>query len=93
VRALFGNPNRGQLVEFLLTHDVLPEDLLHALDRRRKAQAVEQLEAMLEKDLVEANWQRFFEANDWILGSDFVRMLDEREIRRGSHRRLPNAGL
>ena len=35
---------------------------------------------MLDQDLVESNWQRFFENNDWILGSDFVRMLDEREI-------------
>lgn len=35
---------------------------------------------MLQRDLVESNWQRFFEQQDWILGSDFVRILDEREI-------------
>jgi Domain of unknown function (DUF4263) len=80
IRALFGDPDREKLVSFLLANDVLPDDLLHALDYRRKADAVRELDAMLERDLVESNWQRFFEQHDWILGSDFVRMLDEREI-------------
>ncbi len=78
-RALFGHPDREGLVDFLLTNDLVPEDLLHALEYRRKADAVRQLEDMLERDLVESNWQRFFEKHDWILGSEFVQML-EREI-------------
>lgn len=80
LRSLFRDPDRDKVVEFLLANAVLPEDLLHALDYRRKADAVAELEEMLERDLVESNWQHFFERNDWILGSDFVRMLDEREI-------------
>ncbi len=80
VRLLFSDPDREKVVDFLLANDVLPEDLLHALEYRRKAEAIRELEEMLERDLVEANWQHFFERNDWILGSDFVRMLDEREI-------------
>jgi Domain of unknown function (DUF4263) len=80
VRALFGDPDRERLVSFLLANDVLADDLLRALDYRRKSDAVRELEEMLERDLVESNWQRFFEQHDWILGSDFVRMLDEREI-------------
>jgi hypothetical protein len=80
VRALFSDPDRAKVVDFLVDNEVLPEDLLHALDFRRKSDAVRQLEEMLQRDLVESNWQRFFEREDWILGSDFVRMLDEREI-------------
>jgi len=80
LRALFRDPDREKVVEFLLVNSVLPEDLLRALDYRRRADAVKKLEDMLERDLVESNWQNFFEQNDWILGSDFVRMLDEREI-------------
>jgi Domain of unknown function (DUF4263) len=79
-RALFGHPDQQELVDFLLTNNLLPEDLLHALVYRRKADAVRQLEAMLQRNLVESDWQRFFEENDWILGSDFVQMLGEREI-------------
>lgn len=80
VRALFSDPDRAKVVDFLVDNEVLPEDLLHALDFRRKVDAVRQLEEMLERDLVESNWQRFFERQDWILGSEFVRILDEREI-------------
>jgi hypothetical protein len=80
VRALFRHPDRAQLVDFLLTNNLLPADLLHALDYRRKANAVGELENMFARDLLESNWQRFFEENDWILGSDFVQMLGEREI-------------
>jgi len=80
MRAVFADPDREKVVDYLLANDVLPADLLRALDYRRKAEAVKALEAMLERDLVEANWQRFFTTHDWILGSDFVRMLDEREI-------------
>jgi hypothetical protein len=78
-RALFAHPDRERLVDVLLSNDLLPEDLLHALEYRRKANAVQKLEEMLERDLVESNWQRFFEEHDWILGSEFVQML-EREI-------------
>ncbi len=78
-RTLFAHPDREQLVDVLLSNDLLPEDLLHALDYRRRANAVCELEEMLERDLVESNWQRFFEEHDWILGSEFVQML-EREI-------------
>jgi hypothetical protein len=80
VRSLFGDPDREKVVDFLLTNNVLEADLLHALDHRRKANAVRELEELLGQNLVESDWQRFFEQNDWILGSDFVRVLDEREI-------------
>jgi hypothetical protein len=80
LRSILSDPDREKVVDFLLSNDVLQDDLLHALDHRRKADAVRALEEMLERDLVESNWQRFFEQHDWILGSDFVRMLDEREI-------------
>ncbi len=35
---------------------------------------------MLKKDLVENDWQKWFEDNTWVLGSEFVRVLDERHI-------------
>jgi hypothetical protein len=29
---------------------------------------------------VEPSWQKWFKTNSWVLGSDFVRILDERAI-------------
>lgn len=35
---------------------------------------------MLKADAREHDWQRWFSKNNWILGSDFVRVVDERAI-------------
>ena len=35
---------------------------------------------MLEEDLTESRWQKWFEENEWVLGTEFVRILDERPI-------------
>jgi len=35
---------------------------------------------MLKQDLLEPKWQEWFKENDWVLGSEFVRILDERDI-------------
>ena len=35
---------------------------------------------MLENDLAEQKWQEWFEENNWVLGSEFVRVLEERNI-------------
>jgi len=35
---------------------------------------------MLNANLTEPNWQKWFEENSWVLGSNFVEVLDERKI-------------
>jgi hypothetical protein len=80
LRALFANPDRRELIELLVDHDVIPQDLVLGLQHRRRVKAVQQLTEMLARDLPEHNWQGWFKANDWVLGSEYVRVLDERPI-------------
>jgi hypothetical protein len=80
LRALFANPNKRKLVDFISENDILPADLLKSIDYNRRCRAVEELEAMLEQDLTEDPWQKWFEDNDWVLGTEFVRIIDERPI-------------
>jgi len=80
LKALFENPEKQQLIDFLVSNNVIPRDLIVALQSINRAKAVEQFEEMLENDLVEHEWQKWFVENDWVLGSEFVRVLDEREI-------------
>ncbi len=80
LRALFANPDTDRLIDFLAEHQIVPEDLVRGPEFKRRAKAVSELESMLGKDLAEPNWQQWFKENDWILGSDFVQILDEREI-------------
>lgn len=80
VRALFANPNKAKVLDFILEHQLLPEDVLAAVQYKARQQAVDEFERMLDGDENEHEWQRWFTANDWVLGSEFVRILDERHI-------------
>lgn len=80
VKKLFSVPNRASLIEFISSQDIIPEDLSLALENVRRTKAINEYEKMLKKDLVENDWQKWFEDNTWVLGSEFVRVLDERHI-------------
>jgi hypothetical protein len=80
IRAIFRNPDKNRLLRFIVDNSILPEDLIIDVLHQQRVKAIRQFEEMLKADLVEHDWQRWFSENDWVLGSDFVRVLDEREI-------------
>jgi hypothetical protein len=80
IRSLFALPNRRELVDFIIKNEVIPEELEAGLRQAQRARAVTKLEQMLGGDLREADWQAWFKSNSWVLGSQFVRVLDERAI-------------
>jgi len=80
VRALFTLPDKKRLIKFVLSNDVIPEELEAGLLHAKRVRAIDEFETMLNGDLVESNWQGWFEINNWVLGSDFIRVLDERSI-------------
>lgn len=80
LRGLFQHPEKAQLLDFVVSHSLIPEDLIHSLEYRERAKAISEFEEMLANDLVEHHWQKWFENNSWVLGSEFVRVLDERVI-------------
>lgn len=80
IKALFSLPDKQNLVNFILSNEVIPEELELGLQTAKRLQAIQHFEDMLSKNLVESIWQNWFEKNSWVLGSDFVRILDERHI-------------
>jgi hypothetical protein len=80
IKALFSLPDKQELVSFILRNNVIPTELEAGLRQARRLKAVREFEEMLNKDLKEAEWQGWFQSNSWILGSQFVRILDERHI-------------
>lgn len=80
IRALFSLPNKRDLVSFILDNDVIPDQLAAGLRQARRARAVLEFEQMLGQNLLEGKWQQWFQSNSWVLGSQFVRVLDERQI-------------
>ena len=80
LRGLFKLPEKQALLNFIIHNNIIPQDLIHSLEFKQRATAIQQYEAMLADDLKEQKWQVWFEKNSWVLGSEFVRILDERQI-------------
>lgn len=80
IKALFSLPDKKSLISFVLSNNVIPEELELGLLHAKRLKAIGVFNSMLNSNLVESNWQKWFEKNSWVLGSDFVRILDERSI-------------
>ena len=80
IKALFSLSDKTELVAFILKNEVIPEELEAGLRQAQRAKAVKRFEEMLTQNLREPAWQKWFQSNSWVLGSQFVRILDERHI-------------
>ncbi|MDE0092864.1 MAG: DUF4263 domain-containing protein [Oligoflexia bacterium] len=58
----------------------LSKNLFLALQIRKRKLAIDQFEEKLEQNLIEPEWQKWFKENSWVLGTEFVEILDERMI-------------
>jgi len=80
IKALFSLPDINKVVEFLLTNDVVSDELSAGLLTAKRLKAIKEFEHDLENNLLEADWQKWFEKNSWVLGSEYVKILEERRI-------------
>jgi hypothetical protein len=80
IRALFENPDKSKILELISKNKLLPEDLLLNLEHQKRIVAIEEFEKMLSQNLVEDSWQKWFKENQWVLGTEFVKVLDERDV-------------
>lgn len=80
LQAFFSHPEKQELIDFVLSQDIIPNELFVAFNQLSKIRAVEKFEEMLENDMTEHDWQKWFQENNWVLGTDYVRILDERNI-------------
>jgi hypothetical protein len=80
LRAIFENKDKKQVLQQLINNRIVPEDFIKALSSVNKLLAIREFEKMLKMDLSENQWQPWFKKNDWVLGSDYVNILDDRNI-------------
>jgi hypothetical protein len=80
VRAVLNDPDKQKVLKLVAELDLVPEDVVRGLEARNRSKAVETFEGMIEDTTVEFDWQRWFTRNSWVLGSEFVRILEDRRI-------------
>ena len=59
LRALFANPEKEELIHFVVNNEIFPDDLIIGLQHVQKVRAVKEFEQMLAEDLVEHRWQEW----------------------------------
>lgn len=80
IKALFSLPNKADVIKFILDNNIISTELVLGLRHSQRLKSIKRFEEMLKQDLLEKDWQKWFESNSWVLGSQFVRILDERSI-------------
>lgn len=80
LKAIFDNKDKTKVLDFIAKNEILTEELVLGLQYQARVRAVKSFEEMLGKDFLEHEWQKWFKENDWVLGSEFVKVLDERDV-------------
>ena len=80
LKAIFDNKDKHKVLDFIAKNNILPDELIPGIQYIARVKAINKFEEMLKENLSEHDWQRWFKDNDWVLGSEFVRILDERGI-------------
>jgi hypothetical protein len=80
LKAIFENEDKKKLVSLILENNLIPEDVLAGIKFAKMKNAVLEFKNLLDSDVVESVWQVFFVKNTWILGTSFIKILDQRQI-------------
>ena len=72
--------NNENIAKALLDNELFTEDIQTAISAIKKGKALSEFEAELDNNNNEAFWQNWFNANKWVLGSEYLTILEERKI-------------
>lgn len=75
------NPkNVTKLIEVALTQNLDLSDVNKLIELSDRKKALNEFQKMYVDNAKESMWQKWFQNNSWVLGSDFVRVSDDRNI-------------
>lgn len=77
---IFSGSTTSAVGNFLFQKNILSSDVANMVEYCRREEALTVFESSLQVDKPESFWQKWFEENSWILGNEFVKVLDDRNI-------------
>lgn len=80
LKAFFNKPNKDAILSIIIENDILPDHLLQGLQHQKRVQEIKAYKNLLDQSADENKWQKWFTDNSWVLGSEFIRILDDRRI-------------
>lgn len=70
----------SKLVEVAIENDLDLSDINKIIEISDRKKALDEFVKNYKNDVSESIWQKWFEKNNWVLGTDFVRVSDDRRI-------------
>lgn len=80
IKQLINDIEIPELIDLLIEHQIDRHHLEVSITYTNRLKAIDEFNQLLEYDETENTWQKWFENNSWVLGSDFVKTIDERSI-------------
>lgn len=77
IKAFLGSFDQQSMVQFILDHEIISDDLEQALQQARHVKAAAELKQILVNNNAESDWKKWFKNNRWRLNHDFIALLDE----------------
>jgi hypothetical protein len=74
------NGDQEEILKLIVDSGLNRADLRNAISTRDRIQELDEFSEMLGRNSEEKEWQAWFQRNPWVLGSEFVTVLDERRI-------------
>ena len=72
--------NNKEIAKALLENELFTEDIQTIISAIKKNKALQEFENEIDSDNDEAFWQKWFDKNKWILGSEYLKIIEERKI-------------
>lgn len=69
-----------EIAKQLLDNGLLSDNVSYAIDYIKKKNSLDEFCETINKNYAESFWQKWFETNKWLLGSEYLEILDERKI-------------
>ena len=70
----------SKLIDIALKSDLDLSDINKLIEIADRKKALKEFQENYKNDVNESIWQKWFEKNNWVLGTDFVRISDDRRI-------------
>lgn len=80
IKAILDQPDKRKAIDYISRGNIISSEVLAGLHNIEKTKAIQEFEVMLESSCQELAWQKWFEKNSWVLGTNFVDTVTERSI-------------
>lgn len=80
LQEIFNSKESAEISDFFIKNNLLSYDTSSMITFLQREKSLIDFRDALDKNMPESFWQKWFEDNNWVLGNEFARIIDDRKI-------------